>query len=404
MPAKASSPNLHDAQVKTVFSQPSWILESDEIELAVTQLGAHIAPVTFCRHDRKPVQPYYVNPWHDENLGNLPAPVMVPLRGDFFCLPFGGNGEAFQGESQPPHGEVAGSLWNLVGQAKTGTTTTLEISIQPSIRPGKITKRISLIDGQNILYTQEILTGFTGAMPLGHHAILKMPATEGALRVATSPFAFGMTCPVVFSDPRNREYQSLAIGEKFTDLKHVPLLWREPAEADLTAFPARRGFADLISVFSQPLHDQPAWTAAVNREEGYLWFSLKDPAVLPSTVFWIENGGRHGVPWNGRNSCLGLEDTCSYFAQGLKDSCEPNLLNQAGVRTAVNLSPDKPTFINYIQGVARIADGFDTVASARFKPGRVIFVSTDGKQAIAEVNWEFIRRGQSNRDHPTAPQ
>jgi hypothetical protein len=41
-------------------------------------------------------------------------------------------------------------------------------------------------------------------------------------RVSTSPFRLGMTCPGVFSDPVNREYQSLASGERFTDLGHVP--------------------------------------------------------------------------------------------------------------------------------------------------------------------------------------
>lgn len=394
MPAKAFSPTAHDVPVKTEFSQASWILLSDEVELAVTQLGAHIAPVSFHRQSGSPVQPYYVNPWHGEADADLPAPVLVPLRGDFFCLPFGGNVASFNGESHPPHGEPAGSKWSLVSQVKTRHVTTLEISHHPMVRPGKITKRISLVDGQNIIYTQEILAGFEGAMPLGHHAILKVPEKEGALRVATSPFSFGMTCPALFSDPRNREYQSLAIGRRFTDLKKVPLLWQEPTEADLTVFPARRGFTDLLSVFSQSLHGQPAWTTATNLEAGYLWFSLKDPAVLPSTLFWIENGGRHGPPWNGRNSCLGLEDTCSYFADGLKASCEPNLLNQAGVPTAVTLSPTQPTLINYLQGVARIPEGFEQVASARFEPGEVIFTSIHGKQICASVDWEFLQSGK----------
>jgi len=395
---KTENPAAPDeVPTRTISNQPSWILESDEVELAVTHLGAHLAPVTFHRQSRQPVQPYYVNPWHGENLANLPAPVLGPLRGDFFCLPFGGNVDSFNGEAHPPHGELAASKWNLAGQTRVGKVTTLEISIQPTVRPGKVTKKISLIAGQNILYTQEILTGFSGAMPLGHHATLKLPETEGALRVATSRFTFGLTCPVVFSNPRNREYQSLALGGRFTDLKKVPLLWQAPAEADLTRFPARRGFADLLSVFSpssRELHGQPAWTTAANLEAGYLWFSLKDPDVLPSTVFWIENGGRHGSPWNGRNCCLGLEDTCSFFAEGLKASCEPNVLTQAGVPTAVTLSPDQPTLINYIQGVAKIPAGFDEVAAARFEPGRVLFTSASGQQVAVEVDWEFLKRGK----------
>ena len=55
-----------------------------------------------------------------------------------------------------------------------------------------------------------------------------------------------------------------------------------------------------------------AWTAATL--DGYVWISLKDPRTLPSTLFWISNGGRHGEPWNGRHlRRLGLEEICGHF-------------------------------------------------------------------------------------------
>jgi hypothetical protein len=41
-------------------------------------------------------------------------------------------------------------------------------------------------------------------------------------RMSTSPFRLGLTCSGVFSNPVNREYQSLASGERFTDLGLVP--------------------------------------------------------------------------------------------------------------------------------------------------------------------------------------
>jgi hypothetical protein len=75
----------------------------------------------------------------------------------------------------------------------------------------------------------------------------------------------------------------------------------------------------------------PAWVAATNAEAGYVWFSLKDPAVLRTTVFWIENHGRHGHPWNGRNNCLGLEDVTAHFADGLAASTRDNVLTKEGV-------------------------------------------------------------------------
>ena len=76
--------NMDDARLATVASQLSWVIGNDEVELAVTQLGGHMAPVTFCRASGMPIQPYYINPWHDEKPDELPAPVLKPLRGDFF--------------------------------------------------------------------------------------------------------------------------------------------------------------------------------------------------------------------------------------------------------------------------------------------------------------------------------
>src|SRR5437763_1408689 len=71
-------------------SQPSLILSTPQVELAVTKLGGQLSPVTFYRDSSKPVQPYYISPWQDEPAKAMPVPVLVPLRGDFFCMPFGG--------------------------------------------------------------------------------------------------------------------------------------------------------------------------------------------------------------------------------------------------------------------------------------------------------------------------
>ena len=129
-------------------------------------------------------------------------------------------------------------------------------------------------------------------------------------------------------------------------------------------------------------------------DEGYLWFSLKDPKVLNSTVFWIENHGRHGVPWNGRNNCLGLEDVTAHFADGLHASAEPNVLTKAGVKTAVELSADHPTAVHYIQGVAKVPSGFEQVKTVKFSPGAATFVSTNGHEVTVPVRHEYLKDGK----------
>jgi len=125
-----------------------------------------------------------------------------------------------------------------------------------------------------------------------------------------------------------------------------------------------------------------------------VWFSLKDPAVLNSTVFWMEYHGRHGHPWNGRNNCLGLEDVTAFFADGLAASAKENSLNKEGVDTTVALSADKPTAVNYIQGVVKIPAGFENVKTLEFAPGQVTFISTTGNRVIAPVRHEFLKTGK----------
>ena len=382
---------------KVIHSQASVVLTSADVSVAITERGGHMAPVTFFPKSDRPVQPYHISPWQDEKL-IFDVPVLGPLRGDFFCMPFGGNSDEVSGEKHPPHGEVAGSDWTLSGMPRSSNgVTSMELTLQPKVRPGKVTKRVLLVDGQSVVYTQHLIEGMSGRMPLGHHATLAMPQKEGALRVAHSPIRFGLTNPGVFSDPAKGEYQSLAIGAKFTDLKHVPTLWKTPTETDCSMFPARVGYADLLSLFSVPSADlkgAPAWVTATNVEAGYVWFAFKDPELLPTTIFWIENHGRHGSPWNGRNNCLGIEDVCAFFADGLAPSTKPNIVSDAGIPTSVELSKSKPTAINYIQGVARIPAGFEQVKTIEFSAGQATFVSTTGVKVTIAVKHEFLRSGQ----------
>jgi hypothetical protein len=154
---------------------------------------------------------------------------------------------------------------------------------------------------------------------------------------------------------------------------------------------------DILGLFKKPAQT-PAWTTAVNTKQRYLWFSLKDPALLPATIFWMSNGGRHMAPWNGRNCCIGLEDVCGHFADGIKPSATKNPINQAGFATAVKLTKAKPTVVPYIQGCMPTPAGFDCVASVEFDPGRVTFHSESGKAVSAVVHHEFLA-GASFQEH-----
>lgn len=379
--------------LQVIHGQPSWKLASDKVELFVTETGAHMAPVMFERAGH-PVQPYYISPWQEEGL-KLDAAVLVPLRGDFFCMPFGANDEAYKGEQHPPHGEVAGAKWSLVKESSAGGLHQLTLELATNVRKGKVTNEVSLVDGQNVVYTRHRIEGFAGPTSLGHHATLRLPDTPETFKVQSSRFAFGMTNPTLFSNPEKKEYQCFAIASGFDKLDDVRTLYGDhyfPFEVDATLFPARLGFADLLAIYKRP-DAGPAWMIAINRQENYLWFSLKDPAMLPATVFWIENHGRHDVPWNGRNRCLGLEDVCAYFAEGLVPSITPNVVTKEGIETSRELSATEPTEVRYIQGAVNVPDGFDEVQSVDLQPGKLIVTPVKGTPVTIPVRHEFLKDG-----------
>jgi hypothetical protein len=381
-------------QVKpqVIHGQPSWRLASAEVEAFVTELGGHLGPVTFDRQRRK-LRPYSVAPWAEEPTEPSLLPLLKALRGDFFCLPFGGNATPFGRERHPVHGETANARWRCRSLETKAGRTCLHLSLVPKVRPGRVDKRIWLMDGQNTIYSQHVVSGMSGPMNLGHHAMLKFPDAPGSGLVATSRFVYGQVFPGALEQPEEGGYSCLKAGAEFRSLQKVPTL--DGGTTDLSRYPARRGFEDLVMLVSAakgPL----AWTAVTFPRDRYVWFALKDPRVLRGTIFWLSNGGRHYAPWNGRHlGVLGLEEVTSYFHVGLAESARKNPLSRKGYPTCVTLNPRKPLVVNYIMGVAAIPAGFDRVAA--IQPTRageaIVLKSASGRRAEAAVDISFLCAG-----------
>jgi len=370
---------------RNVLGQESWLLASDQVELAVSVTGGQMAPVTFFRDTPAQVQPYYINHWQGAQTG---LPLLDVLRGDFFCLPFG-SGNRYRGENHPPHGETANADWSFVERKSESDRASLTLSLSLRARPGTVRKTICLLAGHNAVYLRHELSGFRGRMCYSHHAILAVAEEPGSLRLSTSSFRLGMVAPRDELANAGNEYYALKPGVRFARLEWVPTIWN--TREDCSTFPRRYGFMDLAAVYAV-IGKHPAWAAAVVPSQGYLWYALKDAAILPQLMLWMDNGGRHAFPWNGRNRCLGLEDGCAFFGDGLAASAGANALTRQGIATSVLLSPRRPTVIHYIQGVARIPSGFDRVKSASLTPGKVSFLAESGKKASAAVDWEFLAR------------
>ena len=379
-----SAPTLH-----TVHGQPSWSFRSSHVHANLTKLGGHLGPVSF-RLEHRLVTPFSVAPWAEEKLAPGTPALLEALRGDFFCAPFGGNGTAWRGEQHPPHGETANSSWRLSSFEKTSDgCTTLHASLATKVRRGTVDKFIGLIDGHTVVYQRHVISGAAGQMSVGHHAMLKFPEAPGSGIISTSRFVQEQVFPEPFERPENCGYQALRPGAAFRSLERVPLL--NGRLADLSVYPARRGYEDLVMLTADPKLPF-AWNAVVFPHERYVYFALRDPRVLRHTILWISNGGRHYAPWNGRHTgVLGLEDITGYFHYGVAESAKPNPLSRRGIPTSVKLNPKKPTVVPYIMGVAAIPAGFDRVKRIVRVGGGIELVAANGKRAGCAVDVEFLK-------------
>ena len=147
------------------------------------------------------LQPYSVAPWAEERTDPALPPILKALRGDFFCLPFGGNATPFGKERHPVHGETANARWQFRSLETGAGRTCLHLSLATKVRPGRVDKRIWLLEGQNTIYCQHVVSEMEGPMNLGHHAMLKFPDEPGSGLMSTSRFVYAQVFPGAFELP-----------------------------------------------------------------------------------------------------------------------------------------------------------------------------------------------------------
>lgn len=355
-------------------------VESDRVRLDVTLIGG-MSTASFRLGDRE-VAPYSLAPWKPDDVSAELPPLLRVLRGEFFCLPFGPQSDG------PPHGDGANKPWSLVACANG----VIEMSLHAADSGARITKSYQLREGEAAIYYEYRISGLEGAWSYGTHPIIDAShLDEGRARVSVSPFRMGSVYPGRFSDPAAGERQALEPSARFDDMTAVPLL--ASGSTDLTRWPARRGFEDLVMMVNEPATEaQPfAWSAVVM--DGYVWISLKNPADFPATLFWMSNGGRDGEPWQGRHlGRLGVEEVCSYFCDSVDRSRE-DLLAAEGIPTTRRFHADETTRLGIIHLVVAVPGGFDVVKS--ISPGgdsAIVITDSRGVSVESPVDWKHLFR------------
>lgn len=364
--------------METIHGAESWKIGNDRVTLWVTRRAGMMAPAEFDLGGRK-VSPYSLSPWTPDEFDDQPDLLRV-LRGDFFCLPFGPQGEAHY------HGEPANLDWNEV---EAGDDR-IVIGMQASDSGASLEREISLRPGQTAIYHDHRISGLEGRWSYGNHPVLDASAAEpGAVRLSVSPFRWGSVFPGVFSDPEQQERQMLQGGARFEELSSVPMA--DGGSADLTRWPYGWKADDLVMMVSEePDADHPfAWSAVVF--EDHVWFSLKNPADFPATLFWLSDGGRDAAPWNGRHvGRVGIEEVCSHFCNGV-DLSRQDLLADDGIPTSREFRADEKVSLRIIHGMAAVAPGFGAVTSITPSgDGRIVITGENGATVETAVDWSFV--------------
>ncbi len=353
------------------------------IEATMTEEGAHLAPVTFTL-GTKPVNPYFVSPWQGEGLA-LGAGVLRPLRGNFFCLPFGGGGLSQDGRIFRAHGDVASEPWTFEYAECKDSGDRIVLSIKPKDVGGMALKTVEIDEANSSIFTEVAVEGVSGDYPVGYHPNLRMPFA-GRMYLSLSSHETLRVMPRSVLQYSGGEYYDLLPGVRAASLSRVPTL--AGSFSDCTTFPRVEGFVDLVSAWRSPSEDI-AWSFAAYPEEGFAWYSLKSSRKFGSTLLWMENRGRHQFPWNGRTAVLGVEDVTSYFADTVGTSQGPNDMNSLGYPTCHSFRPEETSRFPYLEGVVAIPRDFSRVAEAA--PSRKGFTFTSTKGHTVEVAADLSR-------------
>ena len=341
----------------------------------MTQLG----PVEF-RDQGRIARPYSLAPWLPDERANDPA-LLDALRGDFLCLPFGPQPEG------PPHGEAANGSWHL----RSIDDTSLTVAIDARDVGAHLERTVSLRAGQAAVYQHLRVSGLDGTYSYGMHPILDFSALPlGAARIGTSPRRWCAVSPGLFSDPARGEHQILAGGAVFDRLSAVPLA--DGGTLDLTRYPTPPGHEDLVMLVKDPAAGPVAWSAVTM--DGFAWVAFTSVADFPATVLWISNGGRSQPPWSSRHLArMGIEDVCSYFAEGLLDS-RGDHLRELGIPTARTFTAGEPVDLCAVHAVAFTPPGFGTVTEIDLStPGTAVLCDDAGHRVPIAVDWQDVIDG-----------
>ncbi len=374
-------------KIQTVYGEPSYTLKSDKVEVYISIQGGHLT-ASF-KDEGKNYEPFFIPHWWNQVKNPEEQQIVNILRGDFFCFPFGANVGSYKGKEYFVHGNTANKNWEIFSLKESKDLKEIVLTTELDYDDGFVDKVISINDTDPVIYSKNIIRDFEGRVPLGNHPTLKFPNIEGAGIIDMSEPLTGFTAPELIEDPSGGGYSHLKPGFEIKDRKNVSLI--DGSNIDLTRFPGPKGFDD-IHMFVNDDSKEFCFSSVTVPEEGYLYFQLKDPKILKFTMLWMANCGRHFPPWNGKTTCLGLEEITGYFHYGIKESLEKNPILEKGFKTYVEISEKDPFGSNLIMGLIPVGKDFKGVKDIIKKDSEnITIIGKDDQKMVVPCKVGFLR-------------
>ncbi|MGE0240706.1 MAG: hypothetical protein AB7F09_28430 [Parvibaculaceae bacterium] len=353
------------------------IISTDGISLSFRRASGIIDDLVIDCAGARELRPLHRAPWvrAGESLPDTVAPVESRLAGDFFCAPFGKTSPDI-----PIHGWAANGTWDEAGIARneSGAVTATYV-LREAVEGARLTKHLTLCSGHPVVYQRHDFTGGDGRIPVAHHAMLHVP---GGARLSFSPKAAGFTPKAPLETDPKRGRSVLLYPQRFAALAEVRRA--DGGLSDARLYPFDRDHEDLI-IMSEAPGARLAWSAALAKAQGFLFFAVKDAAVLPHTVLWLSNGGRSYTPWNGRHhAVIGIEEA----------SLDHRLIDDPRDGAAgLALGRDRTATVRYALGAIPVPENWTEVRDIGFGPDAITLVDASGDtRRVPFLAAHFARR------------
>ncbi|MGE3874946.1 MAG: hypothetical protein AB7F74_18500, partial [Parvibaculaceae bacterium] len=338
------------------------IISTDGISLTFRPESGIIDDLAIAGEGAEELRPLHRAPWlrSGETLPDEVAPVERRLAGDFFCAPFGRTSPDL-----PIHGWAANGTWEKAAREHAATgAVTATYRLRETVAGAELTKHLTLCPHHPIVYQRHVFTGGAGAIPVAHHAMIHVP---GRARLSFSSKASRFTPARALETDPKRGRSVLLYPQHFSSLDKVRRA--DGHVSDASHYPFDEGHEDLI-IMSETPGAKLGWSAALAHADGFLFFALKDAAILPHTVLWMSNGGRSYAPWSSRHrAVIGIEEA-SLDHRLIEDPQD----GQAGLA----LDPGRTTTVRYALGAIPAPKAWTAIGDIKLAGDKLTLTDVSG--------------------------